>query len=95
MNKTRCWWSLLLLVVLLALVALVVRVLMPASRATSFFHGSRAFVAEASADRSLLVEDREPGAVVLLGEVIRADQRAQTKLMFEGVQCPSLPVDEW
>ena len=95
MNKTRCWWSLLFLVVLLALVALIVRVLMPAGRATSFFHGSRAFVAEASADRSLLVEDREPGSVVLLGEVIRANQRAQTKLMFEGDRCPFLPVEEW
>jgi len=94
-NKTRCWWSLLFLVVLLALVALIVRVLMPAGRATSFFHGSRAFVAVASVDRSLLVENREPGAVVLLGEVIRADQKAQTRLMLEGVRCPFLPVDEW
>jgi len=72
------------LVVLLALVALVVRVLMPPGRAQVY-----------SVDRSLLIEDREPGAVVLLGEVIRADQRAQTKLMFGGDRCPFLPVDEW
>jgi len=52
-------------------------------------------VAVASVDRSLLVENREPGAVVLLGEVIRADQKAQTRLMLEGVRCPFLPVDEW
>jgi len=84
MSKARCWWSLLLLVVLLALVALVVRVLMPPGRAQVY-----------SVDRSLLIEDREPGAVVLLGEVIRADQRAQTKLMFGGDRCPFLPVDEW
>lgn len=95
MSKARSWWSLLLLVVLLALVALIVRVLMPAGRAASFFHGSRVLVAEASVDQSLLVEDREPGAVVLLQEVIRADQRAQTKLMFGGDRCPFLPVDEW
>jgi len=95
MSKARCWWSLLFFVVLLALVALIVRVLMPPGRAESFLHGSRVLAVEASVDRSLFVESREPGAVVLLGEVIRADQRAQTKLMFGGDRCPFLPVDEW